>query len=322
LSGILIDENDKKTERTSHFNAGFENANVHIRMLNDVERTTLYINAIQKTIRPTDVVVEIGTGTGVLAIAAAKAGAKKVYAIEAGKKMAQLAKANFKANQVDDKITLIEGWSTQVNIPEKATVLISEIIGNHPLDEDILKYTKDAQKRFLTKNARMLPSHLKLMVSPVQIPLELWSQHHFTAENVKKWEECYQINFSGLLTQDAGNSLRTFKIIKSAAKASKFLTLTKPCQIADIDLLKIQSDYSEHYTLNAVANGILNGVIVFCDIKLAEGIILSTNPKTAKEGFHWSTHIELMEKPINLQTGDRFTLEYKHNKGIETKKMG
>jgi predicted RNA methylase len=68
-----------------------------------------------------------------LAIAAACA-SSHVYAIEASG-IGKLAKAIFKANGLADRITLIEGWSTQVNLPEKADVLISEIIGNEPLGE-------------------------------------------------------------------------------------------------------------------------------------------------------------------------------------------
>ncbi len=320
-SRILVDEKETRHDAPHEFNPGFDNANIHILMLNDTKRTNLYINAIQKVIRPTDIVVEIGNWVGSFSYCGcARAGAKKVYAIEAGRKMAQLARANFKANGVEDKITLIEGWSTEVNIPEKATVLISEIIGNHPLDEGILSFTKDAQKRFLTKDARMIPSQLRLMASPIGVSIEFWSLHHFTKADVKKWENLYHIKFTSLISSDFKNLLTTPNTFISATKAAQFPTFSAPCLLANIDLFDIQSEYETKHSLTSTNNGILNGMTIFCDLELAENIILSTNPIIADKNFHWTVNLQFTQKPIHLQKGELFRLQYNHNKGIEIKK--
>src|SRR3954454_16113224 len=79
---------------------------LHGAMLDDRRRTRSFIAAIEAAVRPGDVVVEIGTGTGVLAVAAARAGARRVYALESAN-MAAWARRIFAANRVSDRATLV-----------------------------------------------------------------------------------------------------------------------------------------------------------------------------------------------------------------------
>jgi Ribosomal protein L11 methyltransferase (PrmA) len=117
-----------------------------IRMLEDRVRTLRFIRAIRRTVRSGDVVVDLGTGSGVLAVAAAQAGAKHVYAIEV-RPIADVAARLFQASGLSDRITLIRGTSTEIELPERADVLVSEMIGNEPLGERILETTCDADLR-------------------------------------------------------------------------------------------------------------------------------------------------------------------------------
>src|SRR5215470_20289620 len=77
-----------------------------IRMLEDRIRTSRFIQAIRRTVQPGDVVVDLGTGSGILALAAAQAGAKRVYAIEV-QPIAEVAARFFQRSGVGDRITLI-----------------------------------------------------------------------------------------------------------------------------------------------------------------------------------------------------------------------
>jgi len=159
-SKLLIEENQKNVH-LSNSPSGYSSASFHIRLLNDKTRTSSFIHAIKQSVKTGDIVVDIGTGTGVLAIAAAKYGASRVYAVETSD-MGELAKENFEKNGVADRITLIKGYSSQVDIPEKADLLISEVIGNEPLGENILEIFSDAFKRFLKPAARCIPKDLRI----------------------------------------------------------------------------------------------------------------------------------------------------------------
>jgi hypothetical protein len=127
----------------------FDNPWAHIRMLEDAPRTAGFIRAIEAKVRPGDTVVDIGTGTGILAMAAARSGAKHVYAIEAGA-IAGHAERVIAANGLADRISVLRGWSSTVSLPQRADVLVTETIGSDPLDERILETVADARRRLLT----------------------------------------------------------------------------------------------------------------------------------------------------------------------------
>ena len=92
-------------------------------MLQDHVRTGCYQQAcLQNTIDFVDkVVLDVGTGTGILAFFAVQAGAKKVYAVEASQSI-EIAKALSIANGFDDKITFIKGKIEDISLPENVRV--------------------------------------------------------------------------------------------------------------------------------------------------------------------------------------------------------
>ena len=99
-------------------------------MLQDRGRMDGYRNAILQNpdCFKDKVVLDVGTGSGVLAIWAAMAGAKRVYAIEATS-MAQQARRLISQNGFQDTITVIEGYMEQVELPEKVDIIVSEWMG-------------------------------------------------------------------------------------------------------------------------------------------------------------------------------------------------
>jgi len=162
--GVLIDEAGSVPARGTAWSA----PEVHISVLNDRVRTETFIRAIEAVVRPGDIVVDIGTGTGVLAVAAARAGARHVYAIEATE-VGRAAQEVFAANDFADRITLLPGWSSQVELPERANVLIAEIIGNDPVEEGVMETFADARTRFLTPDARIIPHRVQVLGIPIVI---------------------------------------------------------------------------------------------------------------------------------------------------------
>ena len=170
----------------------------HARMLHDDRRTADYIAALRRAVRPADIVLDIGTGSGVLAIAAARAGARHVYAVEASD-IADVAERVFAANGVQDRVTLIRGWSRDIKLPEPADVLVAEVIGNEPLEEEILETTLDARRRLLKPNARLIPHTLELVVRPILVPDAEARQRAIGRHAIHRWRQLYGIEFQPLL---------------------------------------------------------------------------------------------------------------------------
>lgn len=124
----------------------------------DKKRTLAFSQAIKNSISKGDVVVDMGTGTGILAIVAAKAGASKVYAVEIDPKNIMTLKETFKLNGLENTIEIIEGDVTKVKLPEKVDVIIGEMIATGLIEElqipamnNILLYAKENVKVVLNK---------------------------------------------------------------------------------------------------------------------------------------------------------------------------
>jgi ubiquinone/menaquinone biosynthesis C-methylase UbiE len=143
-------------------------------MIRNSLRTELYEKAIRKNVKD-KVVVEIGTGAQLIwSLLCVEAGAKKIYAIEVNETAYQAAKQLAEQKGLTEKIELILGCSTDINLPEKADICISEIIGAIGNDEGVAGYLNDA-KRFLKPNGMMIPESCFTLLSPGFKPIESYS---------------------------------------------------------------------------------------------------------------------------------------------------
>jgi protein arginine N-methyltransferase 1 len=125
-------------------------------MIADNARTAAYAEAIARAVRPGDVAVDIGCGVGVFALLACQAGAKRVYAIEAAD-VVRWGKQLAAANGFSEKIEFLRGDSRQINLPERANVLISDLRGTLPFFSDAIASIEDARERFLAPGGIQIP---------------------------------------------------------------------------------------------------------------------------------------------------------------------
>src|SRR6187401_3008330 len=128
----------------------------HRSLLADQERTQAFANAIRETVKPGQVVVDLGCGTGILSYFACRAGARRVYSIEQGE-VIEVARALAAANGFSDRVTFVEGASKGIVLPERGDVLVSETMGNSGLEENILGHVVDARERLLAVGAPIVP---------------------------------------------------------------------------------------------------------------------------------------------------------------------
>ncbi|CAG9568884.1 putative arginine N-methyltransferase, type III [Leishmania major strain Friedlin] len=144
----------------------------HYAMMNDLPRNEFYYNMLKKHIVPGESgVLEIGAGSGLLSMMAAKLNAKWVVAVEGSSEMASLARSNIATNRLQDKVKVLNMLSTELkpcDLPEPPSILVSEIFGTLLLGESALDYIADARQRLLPKTAKILPQHGVQYAVPIE----------------------------------------------------------------------------------------------------------------------------------------------------------
>jgi len=154
----------------SEYYDSYADLSTHELMLRDGPRMTAYHDAIMQNgeaIRG-KVVLDVGCGTGILSMLAAKAGAKAVYAVEASS-MATHAANLVRHNGLSDVVSVIHGRMEDVELPGKVDVIISEWMGFYLLHESMLNSVLDARDRWLAEGGLMLPSHATIYACPVSM---------------------------------------------------------------------------------------------------------------------------------------------------------
>src|SRR5687767_12327163 len=104
----------------------------HGAMIADTIRTDAYAEALRRVVKSGDVVLDIGTGSGIFALLACRFGARKVYAVEPGDAI-DLAREIARTNGMNERIEFIRGLSTNIDLPERANVVVSDLRGTMPL---------------------------------------------------------------------------------------------------------------------------------------------------------------------------------------------
>jgi protein arginine N-methyltransferase 1 len=138
----------------------------HRTLIADRVRNSAFERALKAAIKPGETIVaDVGAGTGLLALMAAKLGAREVFLYEAAEVAGVAAKA-LKANGARN-CHLFPCHSTEMVDPPKVDVIVSETLGNYPFEEHIIETLNDARRRFLKPKGKIIPQALSQFVTPV-----------------------------------------------------------------------------------------------------------------------------------------------------------
>ena len=152
----------------------------HREYLSDGPRLAAFRQAIGELVTPESVVLDLGSGTGILGLLACRAGAKLVYAVDEGG-MIEVARSLCDANRFTDRMTFIKGLSSQITMPELVDLVVADQIGHFGFEAGICEYFRDAKARLLKSNGRMIPSRIDLHVAPVE--------HQALRDQVDFWQQ-------------------------------------------------------------------------------------------------------------------------------------
>ena len=234
-------------------------------MIADQVRRQAYLDAMRQAIQPGCTVLEIGTGPGVFALHAAQLGARKVYAVEPDD-VIQIGRQLAVANGLSDRVEFVQGLSTDLELPEKVDVVLSDLRGLLPLFRNHLDSVIDARQRLLQPGGALIPRQDSLWVSVVAAE-DLYSKFS------QGWRE------HGL---DLDLSL-PLDLVTNTVRKARFAArdcLVEPQRWALLDYRTITSNSSFAGGARWVASraGRSHGLAIWFDTKLTDDIGFSNAP--------------------------------------------
>lgn len=289
---------------------GFGSAREHIAMLNDRGRTEAYLNAIANSVKPGDVVIDLGAGTGILSAAAARCGAGKVHAIERTP-IAEAAQALFEANGLQERIVVHREPSTNVELSEPADVLVTELVGNEPLSERILEYVLDARNRLLKPGARIIPYKLEIAAQCLQLGAGMREQYQFTSANTAEWSSAYGLDFSTLLEQRPARSL---KVEFSPTVLARCKPVGPGAPLHSFELARYTSPQVETSTgLPVDRPGPVDAIHLSFKLHLDKEHHIDSSYDAIHPNSSWGCPVWLCDEPVPADEGDVLSVTYRHN---------
>lgn len=260
-------------------------------MIADAPRMDAYVTALRRTVNRDSVVMDLGCGPGVFALLACKFGARRVYAVEPDNVIG-LAREAAIANGFVDRMMFFEKLSTEITLPEPATIIVSDLRGVLPFYQQNIQSIIDARERLLAPGGVLVPRRDILWATVVEAPEQY-------AELVNPWQKKFDLDLS------AGTRFITNNWRKTAIKPEEFLA--EPVCWHTIDYEEVKSrDVRAEISWRAARNGTAHGFAVWFDSELVDNIGFSNHPSASRsiygQGFF------PFSQPVKVSEGDRIEL--------------
>ncbi|WP_240705313.1 50S ribosomal protein L11 methyltransferase [Pacificoceanicola onchidii] len=273
----------------------------HFPMLGDTRRNHAYARAIAARVRPGDIVLDIGTGAGLTAMLAARAGAGHVYTCEMQPMIAEAARHVIATNGLSEKITVIckpsQALELGVDLPERADVVISEIVDSVLLGEGALGALAHAMRELAKPGARAIPERGRLMAQPVESAglLDLWRPARAEGFDLSAFHRFASV--AQLTPND---------FIATAPRA-----LGEPVRLFDFDFTRPDTDPDRRdVALPCSEDGTAHAVLVSFRMALSPGIHLSNGIHATG---HWGRIAVLCDRPEAVTPGDVLPVTAQHD---------
>ena len=276
----------------------------HVPMMNEEERNLAYSEGLKAVITPGKTVFEVGTGSGLLAMMAARFGARKVVTCEAVDLVAHTASEIVRRNNYQDQVSVLAKPSFEVqlgtDLPEKADVLLHEIFSSELLGEHVLSALEDAKARLLKEGGEVLPARGSLMIALVSGD-ELGTELH--------------------VDKVFGFDLSPFNTIYPKKRPIHREDLPRVLLSADVEAFRFdfvaQSQFPperKRIDILAVTGGLCYGVIQWVRFEFGQGVVFENHPSRSRPVANWQHTVYLFDTPVQLEAGEVVTINAMHDR--------
>jgi predicted nicotinamide N-methyase len=265
----------------------------HFAMLNDHERNGAFSLALQRRVRPGSHVLDIGSGTGLLAMMAVRAGAGRVTTCEADPLLAEIATRVVAQNGLSDVITVLPRMSTDlragVDLPP-ADLIVSEIVDCALIGEGILPTIRHARQHLLAPGGTLLPERGRLLGALVE-------------SNVVAGLN--RVSSAGGFDVRLLNALATPGHFPVRLRTWPHRLLSEPVELVRFDFARDPlTDGERAVAVPVTTDGQAHALVSWFELELAGGIALCNAP--TNYGSHWMQAFSPFEEPVKLLAGGTY----------------
>ncbi|KAG0165797.1 hypothetical protein DFQ30_007992 [Apophysomyces sp. BC1015] len=319
--GRRDDEPKALVDEGNYYFNSYASNDIHEQMLKDKARTEAYRDFIyeNKDVFKDKIVLDVGCGTGILSMFAAKAGAKQVFSVD-NSAIIEKAKLNVKENGLDHIITLVRGKVEEIQLPvPQVDIIISEWMGYFLLFEAMLDSVLVARDRWLAPNGIMAPSHTRILLAALD-------DEDLKDDRINFWNDVYGFKMSAMKEPVMNEALVDF--IKPTSVITDIVTL-KDLYLQEITVKKL--DFVTRFALEAKRDGTIYAFGGWFDTWFTRDghpiperqeaqcvsgeTYLTTSP--FGEDTHWKQTSFILENPIPVKRGTKITGVFTCHKGLD-----
>ena len=274
----------------------------HFDIVRDEGRNAAYEAALRRSIVPGCKVLEIGTGTGLLAMMAARAGAGEVITCESDPAIAMAARKIIARNGYADRVRVITKHSTDLDLDADlhgpVDMLVSEILANDLLGEGTLPVLEHACRHLLKPGALIIPARGRVRVA--------------LAED-DDWE-------SVRMGTVAGFDLSPFNRLASPSReiyigASRLTLRSDPADLFSFDFASGGPFPETHGEATLVAKGRrINGIAQWIALDMDSTGVYENRPEPGADSSWWAV-FHPFEEPLSATPGQEITVRARHDRG-------
>ncbi len=274
----------------------------HFDMLADIERNNAYDQALKNKVKPGMQVLDIGAGSGLLSLMAARAGASNVCALEMVEVLADTANKVVTDNNYSEIISVHNVKSTSVEIgkemPEKADLVVSEILDVGLLGEGVIPSLRHAWKNLLKPDAVCIPKSATVMAQLIE------------SEELSRVFPITEINGFDLSAFD--HFLEKDMYLGKTLNQVDYTSLNAPVEVSDINFYQLPPQATNEapnvstIEIPIQKSGTIHGIAFWFNLHLDETIVVSSGPKG--ELKHWGQAVFMFENPKQAEVGETIEL--------------
>ena len=272
----------------------------HFEMLNDERRNAAFEKVLTTAITSDTVVFDIGSGTGLLAMMAARAGAKETVTCEMVAPLAELTRDIVERNGLADRIVTIGQKSTSVVIgnqmKRKANLLVTETVDCGLLGEGIVSSIAHAKANLLTDDARIVPCGATVYAMVVESP---------------RLRNLNSARTAGGFDVSLINRYATAQYFPVRLSAFDYLPLTDPFEVFYFDFANgTIVPEQKTITVRATRDGVGHCIIFWFNMDLDEETSISNEPGSTT---HWEQALQCLEREVLTRAGETLAIKVEHD---------